>query len=171
MDGDTVKKKIKGAGASVSGVAKMLGTSQQNLNQQLNSSDVKTGLVEKISEALGLPLSYFYEKENGQVHTHGDYSPASINGNIAVNVSHDKEAAPIGSLLTCLAQMVAKQESALADTKSLRADFISAIAELNQATAQNKILLTRLARFLDTEAQNYGLAADSLPQNSIKKVD
>lgn len=173
MTGEQLRGKIKATGLSISEVARKLGTGHQNLIQALAAQDVKTGLIEKLSRALDLPLSYFYEPEPKTIINQGDSSTAYAN-NGDVHVSRDNSDAaggPIGSSLVYLAELIAKQESALADTKSLRADFISAIAELNQATAQNKILLTRLARFLDTEAQNYGLAADSLPQNSIKKVD
>lgn len=173
MTGEQLRGKIKATGLSISEVARKLGTGHQNLIQALAAQDVKTGLIEKLSRALDLPLSYFYEPEPKTIINQGDSSTAyANNGDVHVSRGNsDAAGGPIGSSLVYLAELIAKQESALADTKSLRADFISAIAELNQATAQNKILLTRLARFLDTEAQNYGLAADSLPQNSIKKVD
>lgn len=172
MTGKELREKLAGR-IKITEAAKMLGISQPALTQALNAQDVKTGLVEKFAKILNLPVSYFFEPEPKTIINQGDSSTAyANNGDVHVSRGNsDAAGGPIGSSLVYLAELIAKQEAVLADTKSLRADFISAVAELNQATAQNKILLTRLARFLDTETQNYGLAADSLPQNSTKKVD
>ena len=45
-------------------VAEMLGESRQNFNALLSKDDVKTGLLERISEATGLPLALFYGGAN-----------------------------------------------------------------------------------------------------------
>lgn len=86
MKGEDVKRKIAGVGYSISEMARMLGTSQQNLSQSLSSQDVKTGLVEKIARALGVPVSYFFDSPPpSQAVAAGDFSAAAVNGDASVN--------------------------------------------------------------------------------------
>lgn len=60
MTGESVKAFILKKGYNVAQVADMIGTSQQNLAANLKHSDVRSGLLEKISSALGIPLLEFY---------------------------------------------------------------------------------------------------------------
>lgn len=48
-------------------VAELIGTSQQNLASALKHGDIRTGLLEQISEALGLSLAEFYGDAFGTV--------------------------------------------------------------------------------------------------------
>lgn len=90
MNGEHVKKKLAASGHNIAEVAKILGMSRQNLSQSLSSQDVKTGLVEKISNALGLPVSYFFGEDNGNnAVASGDYSAASVHGDATVSTSTD----------------------------------------------------------------------------------
>ena len=86
MTGNTLKKLILAEGLSVAEVARRLGTSQQNLTCALNKDDIKTGLLERVAEAMNRPLSFFYGEAFGPVQTAvgdnntqvaGDYSNAS----------------------------------------------------------------------------------------------
>lgn len=60
MTGESVKAFILKKGYNVAQVADMIGTSQQNLAANLKHSDVRSGLLEKISSAMGIPLMEFY---------------------------------------------------------------------------------------------------------------
>ena len=60
MTGESVKAFILKKGYNVAQVADMIGTSQQNLAANLKHSDVRSGLLEKISSVLGIPLLEFY---------------------------------------------------------------------------------------------------------------
>lgn len=60
MNGDTIKKKLRVHGVSIKQVAEILGESQQNLSAALQKDDVKTGLLERIADAIGVPASSFY---------------------------------------------------------------------------------------------------------------
>lgn len=60
MTGESVKSFILKKGYNVAQVADMIGTSQQNLAANLKHSDVRSGLLEKIAAALGIPLLEFY---------------------------------------------------------------------------------------------------------------
>lgn len=61
MKGLAVKEILKRNGFSVSGVAEKLGVSNQNLFAALAKDDVKSGLLERIAEATGLPVAVFSE--------------------------------------------------------------------------------------------------------------
>ena len=69
MTGNTLKKLILAEGLSVAEVARRLGTSQQNLTCSLNKDDIKTGLLERVAEAMNRPLSFFYGEAFGPVQT------------------------------------------------------------------------------------------------------
>lgn len=69
MTGESVKAFILKKGYNVAQVADMIGTSQQNLAANLKHSDVRSGLLEKISSALGIPLLEFYGGSFGPVQT------------------------------------------------------------------------------------------------------
>lgn len=60
MTGQELKARIAACGISQSEIARRLGMSQQSFNQGLNVPDIRTGLLERIAEATGKPLSYFY---------------------------------------------------------------------------------------------------------------
>ena len=85
MNGNEVKKVIKYMGFSISDVARKVGTSQPNLSKILTSQDVKSGLIERISEVLGITVADFYHRaahggEALSISSTGDNSP-NINGN------------------------------------------------------------------------------------------
>lgn len=60
MTGEKVKSLIFSKGYSVAQVAEMIGTSQQNLSASLKHTDIRSGLIEKIAEALDMKLADFY---------------------------------------------------------------------------------------------------------------
>ena len=72
MTGNTLKKLILSEGLSVAEVARRLGTSQQNLTCALNKDDIKTGLLERVAEAMNRPLSFFYGETFGPVQSVGN---------------------------------------------------------------------------------------------------
>ena len=85
MNGKDAKATIVSMGRSVSEVARALGMSQQNLSNSLSSRDVKSGLIERISEVLGITVADFYHRaahggEALSISSTGDNSP-NINGN------------------------------------------------------------------------------------------
>lgn len=60
MKGSTVKKILSDNGFTQRKVAEMIGESQQNFNAALSNDDVKTGLIERVSAATGIPMAVFY---------------------------------------------------------------------------------------------------------------
>ena len=69
MTGTILKNQLQKYGISLSEIARRLGMSQQSFNQALNAADIKSGLIEKISEALNVPMTYFYPSDKIAVST------------------------------------------------------------------------------------------------------
>ncbi len=61
MKGAIIKQRLLQTGKSQAELAKILKVEPSTLSSIFTSKDVKTGTIEKISRALNLPLSYFYE--------------------------------------------------------------------------------------------------------------
>lgn len=75
----TIKEILRKNGITLISVAEKLGESSQNLSALLQKDDLRTSLVERISEATGIPISAFYGEA---------YSSATASGN-SVAVSGD----------------------------------------------------------------------------------
>jgi transcriptional regulator with XRE-family HTH domain len=65
MKGEDVKKILAANGFTQQNVADMLGISRANLNGMLGKEDIRTGLLESISRATGIPLSAFFQGPHG----------------------------------------------------------------------------------------------------------
>lgn len=75
MTGTILKNQLQKYGISLSEIARRLGMSQQSFNQALNAADIKSGLIEKISEALNVPMTYFYPSDKIAVSTSAEGIP------------------------------------------------------------------------------------------------
>lgn len=64
MKGESIRRKIKLSGRRFTEIAESMGITPQALNKILGSEDVKTGSLERIADAMGVPVTYFYD-ENG----------------------------------------------------------------------------------------------------------
>ena len=60
MEGKTIKDVLSKRGIAQAEIAKLLGTTPNNLNNMLSKDDVRTGLLESIAQAANLPISVFY---------------------------------------------------------------------------------------------------------------
>lgn len=60
MKGSTIKEILKRYGFSQVKIAEALGLSQQTLSAALGIDDVKTGLLERISDETGISIAEFY---------------------------------------------------------------------------------------------------------------
>lgn len=72
MKGESIRKKIRLSSHRLNDVAEKMGVSPQALNNILNAEDVKTGSLERIAEAMNLPITYFY----------GDTTVSGVSGNV-----------------------------------------------------------------------------------------
>lgn len=86
MKGIDLKEKLNATHISLSEIARRMGVSPQNLNSAFLSADVKSGTLEKLSEVLDLPLSYFY----GDCYNITGNNIVNSGSNNAVNASDDR---------------------------------------------------------------------------------
>lgn len=108
MNGKHVKNKIAGTGHNIKEVAEMIGIPRVNLSQSLSAQDVKTGLIEKIALALGVPVSYFFDPSpTGSAVASGDFSAASVNGDASVRGG---DAAVLNERVKALERLVGEKE-------------------------------------------------------------
>ena len=86
MKGEDLKKRLKDTSIPMSEIANRLGILPQTLYSAFNADDVKTGLLEKLSEALNVPLSFFY----GDSYTITGNNIVNSGDNNAVNANDDR---------------------------------------------------------------------------------
>lgn len=72
MTGTQLKYIIERSGLRSNDIAVKIGISPQQLNNTFHSPDIKTGLVEKVANVLGIPVSSMY----------GDTNTQTVNGNV-----------------------------------------------------------------------------------------
>lgn len=63
MNGKTVKEKLIKEGYVLADVAREMGTIPQNLQTLLSASDIKTGVLEKIAQAINKSIYFFFDEE------------------------------------------------------------------------------------------------------------
>ncbi len=63
MKGETIKEKLSILGRTQKELAGLLGITPQAVNEILSASDVRSGSVEKIARAVGVPVSFFFEND------------------------------------------------------------------------------------------------------------
>lgn len=90
MTGHHLKSLILSEGYSINKMAELIGVSQPNLLSSLKHDDVRTGLVEKVAEAMGKPLSFFYGEAYGPVSQVNGNNNTSVAGNDITVGSPDK---------------------------------------------------------------------------------
>jgi transcriptional regulator with XRE-family HTH domain len=82
MEGKTIKDVLAQRGIAQAEIAKLLGTTPNNLNNMLAKDDVRTGLLESIAQAANLPISVFYGETytiSGGNNATGNHSTNTVN--------------------------------------------------------------------------------------------
>lgn len=64
MKGDRIKNVLRDHKIKITELALLLGESQSNTSALLSGSDIKTGLIERISSATGIPVSEFFGEKS-----------------------------------------------------------------------------------------------------------
>ena len=107
MTGDDIKIFLRRYGKNQSELARMLGESPQNLGSMLNSRDVKSSLIERISSAFAIPISAIYgESSTGIINE----AKASGNSTAVAGGNLGNDARLIG-LLEEKDRQIARQQS------------------------------------------------------------
>lgn len=72
MKGEEIKQKVKQSGKTFAEIARLMGIRPQTLTIIFASEDVKTGSLERIADAMGVPVTYFYDENgNGSISASG----------------------------------------------------------------------------------------------------
>lgn len=86
MNGKDLKRKIAQTGKTQKEIAELLGVTAQSVNAILSATDVRSGTIEKLSKALCVPVSYFYDDEASSVTVSNGENSVANSGSIVGNV-------------------------------------------------------------------------------------
>lgn len=87
MKGEQIKQVLIENKHQMKDIAEKMGTSLSNLSAGLSKADVRTGLLEKIAEAAGLPISAFYGESYGHVLNAFGNNSTQVAGNYSASDS------------------------------------------------------------------------------------
>ena len=85
MTGNHLKNLILKEGYTINKMAELIGIAQPNLLNLLKHEDVRTGLVEKVAQVMGKPLSFFYGEAYGPVTQANGNNNTQVAGNVVGN--------------------------------------------------------------------------------------
>lgn len=85
MTGNHLKNLILKEGYTINKMAELIGIAQPNLLNLLKHEDVRTGLVEKVAQVMGKPLSFFYGEAYGPVTQANGNNNTQVANNVAGN--------------------------------------------------------------------------------------
>ena len=122
MKGEDLKNRLKSTAIPMSEIANKMGIMPQSLYSIFNSEDVKSGVLEKLSEVLEVPIAYFY----------GDSYNVQGNNNALATGAHSTASSSDDRLLALL---LSKDEQ-----------LTMSMAQTSKAQAQMDILLERLGK-------------------------
>ena len=72
MSGEEVKEFLRKNKVSMKEIAQLLDLTPQNFSSMLQKDDVRSGLLEKIAAAIGVPVTAFYGREGNIVNGNGN---------------------------------------------------------------------------------------------------
>lgn len=107
MTGKELKDKLAKQGIPASAIAEKIGISPQAINSTFNAADVKSGTLERIADAIGVKMSFFYPTEGG-VSIAGNNTIAGNNnavGNVTIG-----DAAILQERVTMLEKLLEEKE-------------------------------------------------------------
>lgn len=135
MKGIELKNFLAGKGITVTSIAKMLGESQPNMSSLLGVSDVKTGLLERISAATGIPMSEFFgEKSSISATMHGGNGNRMMTGVGNVMGGGDSElVAALKGEIELLKGIIAEKNADLKDASEKINKFIDLLNRVTEA--------------------------------------
>lgn len=108
MTGQELRVILSKCGKSHAELAAALGMSRQNFSGMLNVADVRTGLIEKLSKILDVPLSYFYgsgveiSATNNSVAVNGSENNVSVDASLVGII--DRQSKQITDLINILSK-------------------------------------------------------------------
>lgn len=114
MTGEKLKEVLLCFKVSQTDIAKKIGMSQQSLNQMLGASDVKSGLLEKIANAVNVSVSRLYElaccSSATDAEIFGSPSASATNASTDLQRTHSEGATDLAKENTMLKELLAEKE-------------------------------------------------------------
>ena len=138
MNGENIKRLLKSRGVVLAELARKIGTTPNNLSTILSGDNIKSGLIESISEATGIPVAAFYGE---------NYAAASGTASVAVSghgngsISVNEVQREFLSVLTEQQRLTAEQQKLTAEQQRITADAIgnsSRLLAIIEQMAQKK---------------------------------
>ncbi len=84
MEGKILKRKLLELNKTQKELSELLGITAQSVNAILSAKDVRSGTIERIAQALNVPVSFFFGEEVGHnAVASGNKSVAAINSNVS----------------------------------------------------------------------------------------
>lgn len=135
MKGDRVKNVLRVHGVKLIELAQMLGESQSNTSSLLNGADIKTGLLERISAATGIPISEFFgEKSSISATMHGGNGNRLQAGTGNIMGNGDSElVATLKGEIEMLKGIIAEKNADLKDANEKINKFIDLLNKVTEA--------------------------------------
>lgn len=135
MNGEAVKKILKSKGVKLNSLAILLEETPQNMSSLLNVADVKTGLLERISAATGIPMSEFFgEKSSISATMHGGNGNRMMTGVGNVMGGGDSElVAALKGEIELLKGIIAEKDADLKDASEKINKFIDLLNRVTEA--------------------------------------
>lgn len=135
MKGDRVKNVLRAHGVKLIELAQMLGESQSNTSSLLNGADIKTGLLERISAATGIPISEFFgEKSSISATMHGGNGNRLQAGTGNIMGDGDSElVATLKGEIEMLKGIIAEKNADLKDANEKINKFIDLLNKVTEA--------------------------------------
>ena len=135
MNGDAVKKILRERKVKLNAIASSLGESPQNVYSMLNASDIKTGVIERISSVTGIPISEFFgEKSSISATMQGGNGNRMMTGvgNVMGDVNSELVAALKGEI-EMLKAIIDEKNADLKDANEKINKFIDLLNKVTEA--------------------------------------
>lgn len=110
MTGERLKELLSKCKVSQSEIARQLGLSHQSLNQMLSSSDIKTGLVERIAKVLNVRISFLYGEEGERNAIVSGNGSVDGNNNVVGNVTIGDDTSVLQQRIILLERLLEEKE-------------------------------------------------------------
>lgn len=140
MKGTDLKEKLEKLGFSKVYIAKKMNTIPQSVNGWFLAEDVKTGTLEKLSEVLEVPISYFYGEAFSAVSSvSGNNNTTATGNNNTVSGSDDR-------LLTLLLNKDEQLNKAMEQTSRAIEQTTTAMKQTSKSQEQLDEVLKMLTK-------------------------
>ena len=138
MNGEKIRRVLKAHGVVLADLAKKIEITPSNLSNILGGDNIKSGLIESISEATGIPVAAFYGENYAAA---SGTASVSVSGHGNGSISVNEVQREFLSVLTEQQRLTAEQQKLTAEQQRITADAIgnsSRLLAIIEQMAQKK---------------------------------